>query len=88
MSPDPRGDGRDPDPTGSRTPASSDTRPHPSARIPSPGSGTAPPPPRASARFPDTPPAAGRRGPEATPHAENTARGPAAGVSPNPGGDP
>ncbi|MFE6943606.1 hypothetical protein [Streptomyces chartreusis] len=76
VSPDPKGDGRAPDPTGSRTPTS------PSARIPSPGSGTAPPPPRASARFPDTPPDAGRPGPGATPNAENTARGPAAGVSP------
>ncbi|WP_432040799.1 hypothetical protein [Streptomyces chartreusis] len=77
VSPDPKGDGRAPDPTGSRTPTS------PSARIPSPGSGTAPPPPRASARFPDTPPDAGRPGPGATPNTENTARGPAAGVSPS-----
>ncbi|MFF4050052.1 hypothetical protein ACFYZ5_25705 [Streptomyces chartreusis] len=85
VSPDPKGDGRTPDPTGSRTPASSDTRPHPSARIPSPGSGTAPPPPRASARFPDTPPDAGRPGAGATPNAENTGRGPTEGVSPNSG---
>lgn len=85
VSPDPKGDGRAPDPTGSRTPASSDTRPHPSARIPSPGSGTAPPPPRASARFPDTPPDAGRPGAGATPNAENTGRGPTEGVSPNSG---
>ncbi|MFE4578735.1 hypothetical protein [Streptomyces chartreusis] len=83
VSPDPKSDGPAPDPTGSRTPASSDTRPHPSARIPSPGSGTAPPPPRASARFPDTPPDAGRPGAGASPNAENTGRGPTAGVSPN-----
>ncbi|MGW4870003.1 hypothetical protein [Streptomyces chartreusis] len=80
VSPDPEGDGRAPDPTGSRTPASSDSRPHPSARIPSPGSGTAPPPPRASARFPDTPPDTGRPGAGASPNAES---GPAAGGSPN-----
>ncbi|MFD5845078.1 hypothetical protein [Streptomyces chartreusis] len=83
MSPDPKGDGRDSDPTGSRTPASSDTRPHPSARIPSPGSGTAPPPPRASARFPDTPPDAGRAGAGASPNAGNTDRRPSTGVPPN-----
>ncbi|MFF0736615.1 hypothetical protein ACFYVK_34000 [Streptomyces chartreusis] len=83
MSPDPKGDGRDSDPTGSWTPTSSDTRPHPSARIPSPGSGTAPPPPRASARFPDTPPDAGRAGAGASPNAGNTDRRPSTGVPPN-----
>ncbi|MEU9659603.1 hypothetical protein [Streptomyces chartreusis] len=83
VSPDPKGDGREPDPTGSRTPTSSDTRPHPSARIPSPGSGTAPPPPRASARFPDTPPDAGRAGAGASPNAESTDRRPSTGVPPN-----
>lgn len=54
--PDPTGgspDGRTADP---RTPG---TQPRPSARIPAPGS-SAPPPPRASARFPDAPPMAGR----------------------------
>ncbi|MFH8697930.1 hypothetical protein [Streptomyces chartreusis] len=83
VSPDPKGDGRDPDPTGSRTPTSSDTRPHPSARIPSPGSGTAPPPPRASARFPDTPPDAGRAGAGASRNAESTDRRPSTGASPS-----
>ncbi|MFJ8635445.1 hypothetical protein [Streptomyces sp. NPDC093568] len=33
---------------------------HPSTRVQAPGAGTAPPPPRASARFPDAPPTAGR----------------------------
>ncbi|GAA3553584.1 hypothetical protein GCM10022295_39580 [Streptomyces osmaniensis] len=84
VSPDPKGDGRDLDPTGSRTPTSSDTRPHPSARIPSPGSGTAPPPPRASARFPDTPPDAGRAGAGASPNPESTDRRLSTDGSPNP----